>query len=101
MKELIERVAKEANWTFDTGCLCWLPRKGSVMFYADEDALLDAGVVALLRELLDAGWELRKEWEEPLAPFMVERLEQPAGFADGGTLEEALCLAFLVHRGAS
>ena len=100
MSDLIERVAKAANWTFDFGCHCWLPAKGSVTFYADDDALLDAGLVFLLRELLDAGWHAGKEGDRfLLAAPSSKTIGGPIYvFHFGSTLEEAAMLAFL-HKG--
>lgn len=102
MSDLIERVARKARWHEEShtwtapyyGCHEIVGWKIPTITHCLEPL----GLVLLLKELLAAGWHFGKEGDRFIAATTASRT---AGyvFHFGPTLEEAVCLAFLEHKG--
>ena len=103
MTTLIERVAKAAGWQRPTEQYWTAENDGviEIAAYAKGTpfsfaALEPFGLVLLLRELLDAGWDISKDgtaWimgspSDPNPPHVI-----------AVTLEEAVMDAYLAHKG--
>lgn len=98
MSNLIESVARKAGWTwYDVGE--WCDAGGERMAYPP-DTLEPAGLVLLLKELLEAGWDILKDGT---ACIMESPSDPHPPHVIAGTLEEAAMLAYLAmdtaHKG--
>lgn len=97
MSDLIERVAAKAGWKKgNPPYQWWYLETASRHQLADENGLTEAGLVFLLRELLDAGWTVEKDDPRRSARYFFFRHEGES--ASGDTLEEAVMLAYLAHK---
>ena len=94
MTTLIERVAKAAGWEWwEIGD--WCNSDGELMAYPP-DTLEPAGLVFMLKELIAAKYEIK-----PYDHGVMIGKELANGYAasSGATLEEAVMLAYLSHKG--
>ena len=96
MSDLIERVAKAANWTVTVDeCDLASPFATTAdgqIFPIENGELTTDGLVFLLRELLQAEWEITWSGQYVLAHAWHDAIEDEE-------LERAACLAFLAHKG--
>ena len=100
MSNLIERVARAAGWHYANGNAEQWEHGTFSRVTAVRGTLTDAGLVLLLRELLEAGWYAGKE----NGRFIVDTTLSPKPHRGGyeyytaDTLEEAVLLAYDAHK---